>query len=62
MCGKPLAGRQRACSARCRAELSRRRQADVRAQVVRDLRAYVVAIRDQLADLEAVVGRMEQTP
>ncbi len=47
-CGKALTGRQKACSGRCRALLSRRRRIPVKAQDLRDLGAVVVATLERL--------------
>lgn len=46
-CGQPLAGRRRACSARCRAELSRLREAASR-------RAHAAAVLALLEQAEAL--------
>ena len=43
ICGKPLRPRQRVCSGRCRAELSRRRQAEARQARDEEVRALLLA-------------------
>jgi predicted nucleic acid-binding Zn ribbon protein len=43
ICGKPLRPRQRVCSGRCRAELSRRRQAEARQARDEQVRALLLA-------------------
>ena len=43
ICGKPLRPRQRVCYGRCRAELSRRRQAEVRQARDQQIRACLLA-------------------
>lgn len=42
-CGGPLEGRRRACSARCRAALSRRRREEARRERDREIRGLLVA-------------------
>jgi len=44
-CGNPLFGRQRACSGKCRAKLSRQRKAD-------ELRVLARAARQEIEALE----------
>lgn len=46
ICGKPLTPRQRVCSGRCRAELSRRRQAQLRHARDQQIRDLLVAALD----------------
>ena len=43
ICGKPLRPRQRVCSGRCRAELSRRRSAEARQARDEQVRALLLA-------------------
>ena len=43
VCGEPLRPRQRVCSGRCRAELSRRRQAQARHARAEQVRALLLA-------------------
>jgi len=43
ICGEPLRPRQRVCSGRCRAELSRRRQAQLRHARDQQIRELLVA-------------------
>jgi len=53
ICGKPLRPRQRVCSGRCRAELSRRRQAQARQARDEQVRALLLAAL-------ALMGKNEQ--
>ncbi len=53
VCGEPLKPRQRVCSGRCRAELSRRRQAQARQARDEQVRALLLAAL-------ALVGKNEQ--
>jgi predicted nucleic acid-binding Zn ribbon protein len=46
VCGEPLRPRQRVCSGRCRAELSRRRQAQLRHARDQQIRELLVAALD----------------
>ncbi len=46
ICDKPLRPRQRVCSGRCRAELSRRRQAQLRHARDQQIRELLVAALD----------------
>ena len=46
ICGNPLRPRQRVCSGRCRAELSRRRQAQLRHARDQQIRELLVAALD----------------
>jgi len=49
VCGESLKPRQRVCSGRCRAELSRRRQAQARQARDQQIRELLVAALDMLA-------------
>jgi predicted nucleic acid-binding Zn ribbon protein len=51
-CGKPLTDRQRACSGRCRAKLSRARRGD-------ELRVLALAARQAI---EALERRLNEAP
>jgi predicted nucleic acid-binding Zn ribbon protein len=53
VCGEPLRSRQRVCSGRCRAELSRRRYAEARQARDEQVRALLLAAL-------ALMGRNEQ--
>ncbi len=53
ICGKPLRPRQRVCSGRCRAELSRRGQAEARQARDEQVRALLLAAL-------ALMGKNEQ--
>jgi predicted nucleic acid-binding Zn ribbon protein len=46
VCGNPLRPRQQVCSGRCRAELTRRRQAEARQARDQEVRALLLAALD----------------
>jgi len=52
VCGEPLRPRQRVCSGRCRAELSRRRQAQLRQARDQQIRELLVAALDLMGKNE----------
>ncbi len=56
-CHRPLTGRagKRACSARCRAALSRLRQAQARAARVREIQTLLALFAKQVGDLLATL-------
>jgi predicted nucleic acid-binding Zn ribbon protein len=49
-CGKPISGRQRACSAKCRAALSRQRRADRLKARDREIRGLLEVALKRLED------------
>lgn len=49
-CGDPLEGRRRACSAKCRATLSRRRREETRQERDREVRSLLLAALGRLGD------------
>lgn len=56
ICREPLTGRQRCCSGRCRAALSRRNRIPVKAE---DLGEIVASLRRVLEDLSQTVAMVE---
>jgi predicted nucleic acid-binding Zn ribbon protein len=56
-CGGPLTGRQRACSGKCRAELSRRRHAEARQAEAQEVRIGLFVLRGMVDDLFRRVER-----
>ncbi|GEM_PF-735477 len=53
ICGKTLKGRQRVCSGKCRATMSRRRRIPVKAEDLRDLRALVTSTMERVTEIKA---------
>ena len=53
ICGRPLRGRQRCCSGRCRAALSRRRRIPVKAEDLRGLRVLVTETVERVSEIKA---------
>lgn len=57
-CGKPLTGRQKACSGRCRAVLSRRRRLQVPAEDLKALWALLKGTLEQVTGIQRDAGAM----
>jgi predicted nucleic acid-binding Zn ribbon protein len=53
-CGRPLTSRQRACSGRCRAALSRQRREEARAADIHEVRAILEAALRRLDDADGM--------
>lgn len=56
-CGKALTGRQRACSGRCRAILSRRKRIPVKVEDLRAIRSLVKMTLEGLWEAKATLDR-----
>ena len=62
ICGTPLTGRQKACSGKCRAALSRRKRIPVKAEDLRDLwglaKETIGRVSEIKADATAMLERL----
>jgi predicted nucleic acid-binding Zn ribbon protein len=57
-CGAELTGRQKCCSGKCRAALSRRRRIPVKAEDLRDLRAMVKMTLENLWEAKVKLDKL----
>ncbi len=58
VCGKPLQGRQQACSGKCRAAKSRRRRPSIPLEDLRGLRALLTETLERLTEIQRDAGTM----